>query len=163
MVNIVHRTEYGVKRKNGLRPVDESFRIPAAYDSQRRTDWIQSLQRDQSCPFADRQEGRPKLGPNLRIASQGRDSRVREGRIQISPSFCRTDKRKGQVVNLGGRDKRAINRCRPQRNHVLGARRFERCSAAFARVQPSEAPEMQRSRKGEHVPAPVSVQLSGDQ
>src|ERR1039457_49985 len=112
MVNIVYHTQCCVKRKNGLRLVDESFRIPAAYDSQRRTDWIQSLQRDQSCPFADRQEGRPKLGPNLRIDSQGRDSRVREGRIQIPPSFCRTAKRKGQqVVHLGESSKGAITWC----------------------------------------------------
>src|ERR1039458_10057733 len=74
---------------NGLRGADERFRIPAVYDIQRRTDWVQSLWRDQSCPSADREEGRPKLGPSLRTASQGRDSRVRKRRIQIPPSFCR--------------------------------------------------------------------------
>src|ERR1017187_10747149 len=90
---------------NGLRGADERFRIPEVYDIQRRTDWVQSLWRDQSCPSADREEGRPKLGPSLRTASQGRDSRVRERRIEIPPSFCREAKREGQVMHLGGRKK----------------------------------------------------------
>src|ERR1019366_1202475 len=83
---------------NGLRGADERFRIPEVYDIQRRTDWVQSLWRDQSCPSADREEGRPKLGPSLRTASQGLDSRVRKRRIQTPPSFCRKAKREGQVA-----------------------------------------------------------------
>jgi hypothetical protein len=113
-------------------------RIPAAYDSQRRTDWVQSLRRDQSCPFADRQEGRPKPGPNLRTASQGRDSRVRERRIQISPSFCGTTNREGQVMQPWNETHRSATEC---------LRRFTRANEALNKIKkltPEERREIEK-------------------
>src|ERR1035438_2826774 len=51
----------------------------------------------ESHPVADRQEREAKFGPNLRTASQRRDSRVRERRIEIPSTSCSAAKGEAQV------------------------------------------------------------------
>src|ERR1019366_2734688 len=83
-------------------------RKPGRASHQTRANGRHSRRIDQqSRPNVDRSEGRPKLGPSLRTASQGRDSRVRGRRIQIPPSLCRTAKREGQVVQPWKRKQRS--------------------------------------------------------